>query len=66
MQRKRKANFGQMVQLDGSSHSWFEHRGHKACLMGYIDDATNNVFGRFYSYEGTIPALDSFRRYAEY
>jgi hypothetical protein len=31
--------------------------------MGYIDDASNRVFGRFYEYEGTIPALDSFKRY---
>ena len=34
-------------------------------LMGYIDDATNAVFARFYDYEGTIPAMDSFRRYIE-
>ena len=32
-------------------------------LMGYIDDATGNVFGRFYDHEGTIPAMDSFKRY---
>jgi len=31
--------------------------------MRYIDDATNNVYGRFYSHEGTIPAMDSFSRY---
>jgi hypothetical protein len=31
--------------------------------MGYIDDASGRVFGRFYEYEGTIPALDSFKRY---
>jgi hypothetical protein len=31
--------------------------------MGYIDDATGKVFGRFYDYEGTIPAMESFRRY---
>lgn len=31
--------------------------------MGYIDDATSRVFGRFYGYEGTIPAMDSFKRY---
>jgi hypothetical protein len=31
--------------------------------MGYIDDATGNVFGRFYDYEGTVPAMDSFKRY---
>jgi hypothetical protein len=32
--------------------------------MGYIDDATSRVFARFYDYEGTLPALDSFARYA--
>jgi hypothetical protein len=31
--------------------------------MGYSDDATGKVYGRFYEYEGTIPAMDSFRRY---
>ena len=31
--------------------------------MGYIDDATGNVYARFYEYEGTIPAMDSFKRY---
>jgi hypothetical protein len=31
--------------------------------MAYIDDASSRVFARFYAYEGTIPAMDSFRRY---
>jgi hypothetical protein len=31
--------------------------------MGYIDDATGKVYGQFYKYEGTIPAMDSFKRY---
>jgi len=31
--------------------------------MASIDDATNEVFGRFYKYEGTIPAMDSLKRY---
>jgi len=31
--------------------------------MGYIDDATSTVSGRFYAYEGTIPAMDSMKRY---
>ena len=31
--------------------------------MGYIDDATNTIYARFYRYEGTIPAMDSFLRY---
>jgi len=53
-----------MVQLDGSHHDWLEGRGPELVLMAYIDDATNNVFARFYDYEGTIPAMDSFKRYA--
>ena len=61
--RERKHHFGEMVQMDGSHHDWFEGRGPKCVLMGYIDDATGTVYGRFYEYEGTIPAMDSFRRY---
>lgn len=61
--RERKHHFGEMVQMDGSHHDWFEGRGPECVLMGYIDDATNKVFARFHKYEGTIPAMDSFRRY---
>jgi transposase len=61
--RQRKDYFGEMVQVDGSHHNWFEGRGEEAVLMGYIDDATGKAFGRFYRYEGTIPAMDSFKRY---
>ena len=61
--RQRKACFGEMVQIDGSHHDWLEGRGPELVLMGYIDDATNTTFGRFYDYEGTIPAMDSFHRY---
>lgn len=61
--RQRKACFGEMIQIDGSKHDWFEERGKKCVLMGYIDDATGRPFGRFYLYEGTFPAMDSFKRY---
>lgn len=61
--RPRKECYGQMVQLDGSHHDWFEGRGSKCVLMGYIDDATGYYFGKFYDFEGTIPAMDSFRSY---
>ena len=61
--RERKDRYGEMVQMDGSHHDWFEGRGPACVFMGYIDDATGNVFGRFYEYEGTIPAMDSFTRY---
>lgn len=61
--RERKPYYGQMIQMDGSHHDWIEKRGPKLVLMGYIDDAKNKVHARFYTYEGTIPALDSFKRY---
>lgn len=61
--RPRKECFGEMVQMDGSHHDWLEGRGPELVLMGYIDDATNETFCRFYDYEGTLPAMDSFKRY---
>ena len=63
--RERKQHAGEMVQMDGSHHEWFEDRGPRCVLMGYIDDATGDAFGRFYGYEGTIPAMDSFKRYIQ-
>jgi len=61
--RERKGHCGEMVQMDGSHHDWLEGRGRACVLMGYIDDATGRGFGRFYEYEGTQPAMDSFWRY---
>ena len=63
--RERKHSFGEMIQMDGSHHDWFEGRGPECVLMGYIDDATGKPFARFYPYEGTLPAMDSFKRYIE-
>lgn len=61
--RERRACFGELVQIDGSHHDWFEGRGPTCVFMGYIDDATGSVFGRFYDYEGTMPAMDSMKQY---
>lgn len=61
--RERKDHYGEMLQMDGSHHDWFEARGPECVFMGYIDDATGRVYGRFYDYEGTFPAMDSFTRY---
>ena len=61
--RERKGHCGSMVQMDGSHHDWLEGRGPWLVLMAYIDDATGRVYARFYDYEGTVPAMDSFRRY---
>ena len=61
--RERKHYFGEMVQMDGSHHDWLEGRGSELVLMAYIDDATNRIFARFYDYEGTTPAMESFKHY---
>ena len=63
--RQRRHYFGEMIQMDGSDHDWLEGRGPKLIFMGYIDDATGTPFGRFYEYEGTIPAMDSFKHYIQ-
>ena len=61
--RERKHYYGQMIQTDGSHHDWLEGRGPKMVFMGYVDDATGQVFGRFYDHEGVFPAMDSLERY---
>lgn len=63
--RERKAHVGALLQLDGSQHDWFEGRGPRCVLMAYLDDASSRVYARFYEYEGTIPAMDSFMRYVQ-
>ena len=38
--REARLHFGELVQMDGSFHEWFEQRGPKGCLMNLVDDAT--------------------------
>jgi transposase len=45
--RERMAHFGELVQLDGSFHPWFEDRGPQSCLLTLVDDATGRSLGRF-------------------
>jgi transposase len=41
--RERRACLGELVQIDGSPHAWFEDRGPKCCLIVFIDDATSQL-----------------------
>ena len=61
--RERKGHFGEMVQLDGSHHDWFEGRRGKAVLMVLIDDATSWTYARFFEGETTEASFETFRRY---
>jgi transposase len=49
--RERKAHFGELLQLDGSLHAWFEGRGPASCLLTLVDDATSRSTGRFSAQE---------------
>jgi hypothetical protein len=52
--RQRRACFGELVQIDGSHHDWFEGRAPKCCLLVFIDDATSRLVGlRFEAGETT-------------
>ena len=62
--RERKACFGELVQMDGSHHDWFEGRRERAVLMVMIDDATNRTYAQFSEQETTRAAYDTFEGYA--
>ena len=41
--RNRRDCYGELIQIDGSDHDWFEGRGPKCTLLVYIDDATSDL-----------------------
>jgi len=41
--RERRACFGELVQIDGSPHDWFEGRAAACVLLVFIDDATGQL-----------------------
>ena len=41
--RERRACFGELVQIDGSPHAWFEGRAPACSLLVFIDDATGKL-----------------------
>lgn len=42
-QRPRRPQRGELVQIDGSPHDWFEGRRPNCCLLVFIDDATSEL-----------------------
>lgn len=42
-QRMRRSSLGELIQLDGSPHDWFEDRAECCCLLVWIDDATSQL-----------------------
>lgn len=64
--RPRRARLGELIQIDGSPHDWFEGRGPRCCLLAFIDDATSRVMlARFVLVESTQAYLDALKAYVE-
>jgi transposase len=63
--RERMAHFGELVQLDGSFHPWFEERGSPSCLLTMVDDATGRSLGRFGAQETIWAAAGVVRAWIE-
>ncbi len=47
--RERRACLGELVQLDGSPHKWFEDRGEACNLLTFIDDATGKLMELYFT-----------------
>jgi hypothetical protein len=53
--RERRARRGELIQIDGSPHDWFEGRAPRCCLLVFIDDATSELMAlRFVDAETTL------------
>ena len=64
--RARRACFGELVQIDGSEHAWFEGRGPVCTLLVYIDDATSRLMAlHFTASESTFSYFEATRAYLE-
>lgn len=62
--RERRACVGELIQLDGSPHRWFEDRGNSCTLIAFIDDATSQIMdGMFVDYEGTWTLFEATEHY---
>jgi transposase len=68
--RERRACFGELVQIDGSPHNWFEGRAEACTLLVFIDDATGKLLQlqfvdseSFFSYSQA--AEDYFKRHGK-
>lgn len=60
--RERRARFGELIQIDGSPHDWFEGRARRCTLIVFIDDATGRLTGlRFVPAESTRAYLETLR-----
>ena len=64
--RARRACLGELVQIDGSDHRWFEDRAPACTLLVYVDDATSRLMAlHFTATESTFSYFEATRAYLE-
>ncbi|MFB9262505.1 ISNCY family transposase [Bradyrhizobium erythrophlei] len=64
--RHRRDCVGELIQIDGSEHWWFEDRGPQCTLLVFIDDATSRLMHlRFVETESTFDYFAATRAYLE-
>lgn len=62
--RLRREAYGELIQIDGSEHRWFEHRGDPCTLLVFIDDATGRLMHlKFALSESTESYFNALRGY---
>jgi hypothetical protein len=62
--RLRRESYGELVQIDGSDHRWFEDRGEGCTLLVFIDDATSRLMQlRFVPSESTDSYFEALGTY---
>ncbi len=64
--RLRRESYGELVQIDGSEHRWFEDRAEPCTLLVFVDDATSKLMQlRFVPSESTESYFQALRGYLQ-
>jgi transposase len=64
--RQRREHYGELIQIDGSEHRWFENRADPCTLLVFIDDATSKIMQlRFVASETTESYFEALRGYLQ-
>jgi transposase len=64
--RKRRACLGELIQIDGCDHEWFEERSTRCTLLVFVDDATSKLMQLlFCDAESTFNYFEATRRYLD-
>ncbi|WP_370886584.1 ISNCY family transposase [Caballeronia sp. RCC_10] len=64
--RNRRSCLGELIQIDGSEHRWFEDRAPACTLLVFIDDATGRLMIlHFTATESTFSYFEAMRKYLQ-